>query len=331
MVPLQELLWFVLRCLPLPVPWPVFWPGCSALAAAPYLVPVLYQAFTLLDTADSVRMHLAVGTSLAVIVPTSISSFRAHYRRKAPDMALLKSWIIPVPLGVIAAAIIAAWVSGSVLRFVFAVIAVLVGLRMIFNRESWRLGTDLPKNPLRAVCGFVIGLLSALMGVGGGVLNNTFMTTFGRTVHQAVATSAGVGILISWPGLIGYLWAGLGPSGPADLLNRLRQLDSGRADHTDHAFDGTAGRGGGARPQQPTAGNSIRHLHADCRGALLLEYFLEQIRVSPAGQVRRDSFERMRASRGNSFREGFRKACPARARRHAHCAARCRRSRLRAV
>ncbi|WP_419912954.1 sulfite exporter TauE/SafE family protein [Hoeflea sp.] len=209
MVPLQELLWFV-SVLAVAGAVAGFLAGMFGIGGGAILVPVLYQAFTLLDTADSVRMHLAVGTSLAVIVPTSISSFRAHYRRKAPDMALLKSWIIPVPLGVIAAAIIAAWVSGSVLRFVFAVIAVLVGLRMIFNRESWRLGTDLPKNPLRAVCGFVIGLLSALMGVGGGVLNNTFMTTFGRTVHQAVATSAGVGILISWPGLIGYLWAGWG-------------------------------------------------------------------------------------------------------------------------
>ena len=209
MVPLQELLWFV-SVLAIAGAIAGFLAGLFGIGGGAILVPVLYQAFTLLDTADSVRMHLSVGTSLAVIVPTSISSFRAHYKRKAPDLALLKSWIIPVPLGVIVASIIAAWVSGSVLRIIFAVIALLVGLRMIFNRESWRLGTDLPKNPLRAICGFFIGLSSALMGVGGGVLNNTFMTTFGRTVHQAVATSSGVGMLISLPGLIGYLWAGWG-------------------------------------------------------------------------------------------------------------------------
>ena len=84
---------------------------------------------------------------------------------------------------------------------------------MIFNRESWRIGRDLPPNPWRALVGASIGALSALMGIGGGVLNNTFMTLFGRPVHQAVATSAGVGVLISVPGLFGFIWAGWGASG----------------------------------------------------------------------------------------------------------------------
>lgn len=209
MVPLQELLWFV-SVLAVAGVVAGFLAGMFGIGGGAILVPVLYQAFTLLDTPDSVRMHLSVGTSLAVIVPTSISSFRAHYRRKAPDMDLLRSWVIFVPLGVIVASIIVAGASSAVLRGIFAVIAVLVGIRMVLNRENWKLADDLPKNPLRAICGFFIGLLSALMGVGGGVLNNTFMTTFGRPLHQAVATSSGLGILISWPGLVGYLWAGWG-------------------------------------------------------------------------------------------------------------------------
>lgn len=209
MVPLPELLWFV-TVLAIAGAIAGFLAGMFGIGGGAILVPVLYQAFTLLDTPDDVRMHLSIGTSLAVIVPTSISSFRAHYKRKAPDIDLLKSWIIVVPLGVIAASFIVAETSSAALRAIFAVIAVLVGIRMIFNRDSWRLGDDLPKNPLRAICGFFMGLFSALMGIGGGVLNNTFMTTFGRPVHQAVATSSGLGILISWPGLIGYVWAGWG-------------------------------------------------------------------------------------------------------------------------
>lgn len=209
MVPIQELIWFV-SVLAVAGAVAGFLAGMFGIGGGAILVPVLYQAFTLLDAPESVRMHLAIGTSLAVIVPTSISSFRAHHRKKAPDMKLLKSWIIVVPLGVIVASLLVADVSGSVLRAIFACIAVLVGLRMIFNRDSWRLGPDLPKNPIRALAGFIIGLLSALMGVGGGVLNNTFMTSFGRPVHQAIATSSGVGVLISWPGLIGYIWAGWG-------------------------------------------------------------------------------------------------------------------------
>ncbi len=209
MVPLDELLWFI-GVLAAASAVAGFLAGLFGIGGGAIIVPVLYQAFTLLDTPDSVRMHLSVGTSLAVIVPTSISSFRAHYRNKAPDISLLKSWILMVPLGVVVASVVVAETSSAVLRGIFAVIAVLVGLRMIFDRESWRLGTDLPPNPIRALVGFVIGFLSALIGVGGGILNNTFMTTYGRPLHQAVATSSGVGILISIPGVIGFIWAGWG-------------------------------------------------------------------------------------------------------------------------
>jgi hypothetical protein len=125
-------------------------------------------------------------------------------------MALLRSFLVPVPLGVIAATLIAASISGDGLRLIFAIIALAVGLRLAFNRDSWRLGAEIPENPWRAATGFVIGLLSALMGIGGGVMNNTFMTLFGRPMHQAVATSAGVGVLIAIPGTIGYVWAGWG-------------------------------------------------------------------------------------------------------------------------
>jgi uncharacterized membrane protein YfcA len=86
-------------------------------------------------------------------------------------------------------------------------------MRLIFNRETWRLGKELPGNPVRAVVGVVLGFLSTLMGIGGGVLNNTFMSLYGRPMHQAVATSSGVGVIISIPGIIGYMWAGWGAPG----------------------------------------------------------------------------------------------------------------------
>lgn len=187
--------------------------GLFGIGGGAILVPVFYQALGLLEVDDAVRMHLSIGTSLAIIVPTSIRSFLSHRKRGAVDMELLKSWLIPVPLGVVAASLIVAFVSSEALRGIFAVIAILLGLRMLFNQQSWQLGSDLPGNPWRPMVGAVIGLLSALMGIGGGVLNNTFMTLFGRPVHQAVATSAGVGVLISIPGLIGYIWAGWGEPG----------------------------------------------------------------------------------------------------------------------
>ena len=187
--------------------------GLFGIGGGAILVPVFYQLFGLLHIDDAVRMHLSVGTSLAIIVPTSIRSFLAHRKRGAVDQQLLDSWILPVPLGVVSASVIAASVSSAGLRAIFALIAILVGLRMLLNRQNWRLGSILPGNPVRAIVGWLIGLLSGLMGIGGGVLNNTFMTLYGRPVHQAVATSAGVGVLIAIPGLFGYIWAGWGADG----------------------------------------------------------------------------------------------------------------------
>ena len=174
--------------------------GVFGIGGGAVIVPVLYQGLTFLGVDDAVRMHVSVGTSLAVIVPTAIRSFLAHRKRGAVDMDLLRGWLIAVPAGVVMASIVAASISGAALRGVFAVIACVVGLRLLLNRETWRLGSELPGNPVRAAVGVLIGFLSTLMGIGGGVLNNTFMTLFGRPMHQAVATSAGVGVLISHPG-----------------------------------------------------------------------------------------------------------------------------------
>lgn len=177
------------------------------------LVPIFFHVFGILGVPEEVRMQLSLGTSLAIIVPTSIRSFMAHRKRGAVDTALLKGWIIAVPLGTLAAAYVAARASSAELRAIFAIIALALAFRMIFNRASWRLGTDLPGRPARFAVGTGIGILSGLMGIGGGVLNNTFMTLYGRPIHQAVATSSGVGVLISLPGLAGYVWGGLGVYG----------------------------------------------------------------------------------------------------------------------
>lgn len=190
-----------------------FLAGVFGIGGGAILVPVFYQAFGLAGVDEAVRMHLSVGTSLAIIVPTSLRSFAAHRSRGAVDMELLKSWALPVPLGVVLATLVIASLSGAGLRVVFAAIAVIVALRLLFNRDSWKIGDDVPGNPIRFVVGGIIGFLSTLMGIGGGVLNNTFMTLFGRPIHQAVATSSGTGVLISIPGMIGAIWAGWAAAG----------------------------------------------------------------------------------------------------------------------
>lgn len=187
--------------------------GLFGIGGGAILVPVFYQIFGLFGVDEAVRMHISVGTSLAIIVPTSVRSYLAHRKRGAVDTGFLKNWIIAVPLGAVLASVIAAFVSSAELRGLFAVIALLVAVRMLFNRDSWRIAATLPPNPVTWLVGVVIGILSGLMGIGGGVLNNTFMTLHSRPIHQAVATSSGVGVLISIPGLFGYVWAGWGVPG----------------------------------------------------------------------------------------------------------------------
>lgn len=190
-----------------------FLAGVFGIGGGAILVPVLEQVFLHLGVADDVRMHLSVGTSLAIIVPTSIRSFLSHRARGAVDDDLLRVFLFAVPAGVVVASLIFAAIPGDGLRLVFAAIAVLVGIKLLFNRQSWQIAAELPGTVGRSVAGVIIGFLSTLMGIGGGVLNNTFMTAYGRPIHTAVATSAGVGVLISVPGVIGTLIAGLGASG----------------------------------------------------------------------------------------------------------------------
>jgi len=185
--------------------------GLFGVGGGVVIVPALYVVFTYLGVDEAVRMHLSVGSSIAIIVPTSISSFRGHLARGVVDTALLRTYVPSLTLGVVLASLTAASISSFSLRVIFAAMIFLFGLRMLLNRQSWRLGDDVPGNPWRFGAGTIIGYLSTLMGIGGGQLSNLFMTLYGRPIHQAVATSAGLGVLISIPGaLIGYIWAGWG-------------------------------------------------------------------------------------------------------------------------
>lgn len=190
-----------------------FLAGLFGIGGGAVLVPVFYQMLTALGIDEALRMHLAVGTSLAIIVPTSLQSFRKHYAKGAVDTELLRSFMISVPLGVVCAAAITAFISGASLRVIFACIALVIALKLLLSRDDWTLGRDIPGNPFRGIVGWLIGFFSTFMGIGGGVMNNTFMTAYGRPMHQAVATSSGTGVLISIPGVIGYVIAGWGVGG----------------------------------------------------------------------------------------------------------------------
>lgn len=184
--------------------------GLFGIGGGAILVPILISTFPLLGVDPSVVAHMAVGTSLAIIIPTAVRSHRAHRRKGAGDEALLRRWMLWVPLGVITASLIVGNVAGDVLRIVFAGAALVIAVKMLFNRASWTLAPDLPPQPVTNAVGFGIGFLSTFMGIGGGNLNNLFMTSFGQPIHKAVAVSAGLGIMIAVPATVGYVYAGWG-------------------------------------------------------------------------------------------------------------------------
>jgi uncharacterized protein len=183
--------------------------GLFGVGGGVLIVPVLYEVFRFLGVDESVRTHLAVGTSLAVIIPTSIRSFQGHLKKGAVDMATLKLWAAPVVIGVIIGSFVAARAPGDALKGVFAVAVAIGGAKMLAGKDSWRFANDLPGAMVMRIYGLMIGFLSTLMGIGGGLFGNLLMSLHNRPIHQAVATSAGLGVLISIPAAIGYALGGL--------------------------------------------------------------------------------------------------------------------------
>ena len=185
-----------------------FLAGLFGIGGGAILVPVFYECFRLAGVPLEVRMPLCIGTSLAIIIPTSIRSFRAHHARGAVDMEILRHWWLPIVIGVIAGSVTARYAPERLFKIVFVMVAWSAAARLLLARDNWKLGDDVPTGPLMKLYGFFVGLLSTLMGVGGGLFANLLMTFYGRPIHQAVATSSALAVLISIPGALGYVYAG---------------------------------------------------------------------------------------------------------------------------
>ena len=185
-----------------------FLAGIFGIGGGAVLVPVLYECFRIAGVPLDARMPLCIGTSLAIIIPTSIRSWQAHHKRGSVDMDILVRWAVPVLLGVMLGSVIARYAPEKLFKVVFVGVAWSAAARLLLGKENWRLGDEMPKGIFMRAYGFFIGLLSTLMGIGGGLFSNLLMTFYGRPIHQAIGTSAGLAVLISIPGAIGYIYAG---------------------------------------------------------------------------------------------------------------------------
>jgi uncharacterized membrane protein YfcA len=183
--------------------------GLFGIGGGAVIVPVLYEVFRLLNVSDEVRMQLCIGTSIAIIVPTAIRSYLTHRAKGLVIPNVIRLWALPAVIGVACGAVIAAFAPAAVFKIAFVVIAGFIATKFLFAGDRWNLGTDLPGTVPMRCYGFVIGLAGSLMGVSGGSLSNIILTLYGKPIHNAVATSSGLGVPITIVGTIGYILAGL--------------------------------------------------------------------------------------------------------------------------
>ena len=207
-VPSGEILWLALAIVAAGIITGLL-AGLFGIGGGAVIVPVLYEIFRLLGVPEGVRIQLCVGTSIAIIVPTTIRSFLAHREKGMVIPRVIRLWAVPAVLGVTCGAIIAVFAPPSVFKIAFIAIASFIAIKFLFAGDRWNLGGDLPGATAMTAYGFVIGLASSLMGVSGGSLSNIVLTLYGKPIHNAVATSAGLGVPITIVGTLGYILAGL--------------------------------------------------------------------------------------------------------------------------
>lgn len=181
------------------------------------LVPVLFWLFSVIDFPDALSMHMAVATSLATIVFTAISSARAHHKRGAVDVDLLRGWGPAMALGALAGGLAARWIDPAGLKAIFGAIALIVAINLAIPK-TLVIADHLPRGRGRdAGFGGLIGWFSSLMGIGGGTLGVPVLTAYSVPVQRAVGTAAAFGLIIAVPAVIGFVISGWGAPGRPPL------------------------------------------------------------------------------------------------------------------
>ena len=185
-----------------------FMAGLLGVGGGIIMVPALYYAFTVLDFDIATRMHISVGTSLAIIVPTSIISAKTHMEHKAVDVNLVKSFGIFIVLGVIGGTFLAINLRTSDFILFFSIMAFIVGLFFIFFRDKFLENPKKIKDSIKNISGVAVGFISVLLGIGGGSLMVPFMRTFGYDIRKSIGTASAIGILIAISGTITMITGG---------------------------------------------------------------------------------------------------------------------------
>jgi uncharacterized membrane protein YfcA len=184
--------------------------GLFGIGGGIVIVPVLEAALGFAGVDPAIRMHIAVATSLATIIPTSISSARAHHARDSVDIPLVRRWAVFVLAGAVAGAWLASQLHSRTLALVFAALALLVALKMLLLPGTRNVTAEVPRGVLVPAIPIAIGGASSMMGIGGGTFSVMALTLFGMPIHRAVGTASLFGLVISLPATLAYVANGWG-------------------------------------------------------------------------------------------------------------------------
>lgn len=176
------------------------------------IVPVLFFLFQGFGVSPESAMVVATATSLATIVPTSISSIRSHHSKDNVDFDLLKRWTVFIFAGVLAGSWLVTRVDGTWLTMLFGVIATFSGLNMLLRTGKSALFQSLPGKAGQSAMGTSVGFFSSMVGIGGGTISVPLLTLYNYPAHKAVGTAAAIGLIISLPGALTMLLLGTTPS-----------------------------------------------------------------------------------------------------------------------
>ncbi len=185
-----------------------FLAGLLGIGGGIVLVPGLYYLFLWSGYDPQYLMHLAVGTSLAVIIPTGLSSIRAHWTRGAVRLDIMSKIGPGILVGTALGTIIAGYLSGEDIKFVFAIAIACLATIMIIDPARFKVWSEMPHIAISSGAGTVIGTLSVLIGIGGATLSVPFMRFSNIKMTDAVGTASALGLLISVPGAAGFIILG---------------------------------------------------------------------------------------------------------------------------
>ena len=185
-----------------------FFAGFFGIGGGIITVPCLFYIFGAVGIDKSFIMHLAVGTSFAIIVPTAIMSVFTHYKHQAVDFNIIKTYGIFVVIGVIIGTFFAASMQTKSLVLFFSIIIYLLAINLIFLKDKTKIRLKFTLLQ-RTVFGFIVGFVSSLMGIGGAIMNVPILKFVGYTINKAIGSAASIGFLISVFGFLGFLVSGI--------------------------------------------------------------------------------------------------------------------------